>query len=297
MHPLPALRELGGIARWTQLAERGVTHPGLTAAVARGEIRRHHRGCYALPGTPRDAVLATIFRAELSCVSFAQREGLPVYPSPDLVHLRVPASRGLGLPRRRPDQSVVLHRTDPAVPHLPLTHLDLAANCTGPREQLALVDGGLRTGLIGRRDLDLLTHADVARRAWIRRHADPRSESLSETCVRVELNEAGLRAVPQAHLPEVGRVDFLVEGAVVLEVDSRAHHSGYEASARDRERDRAAITQGYVPLRYMFHDALERPRDIVDDVVATLMRIGRLTPELRTRMDAAARVSGWRELL
>ncbi|MFN3866814.1 MAG: type IV toxin-antitoxin system AbiEi family antitoxin domain-containing protein [Demequina sp.] len=297
MHPAVALRRLGGVARWKQLAETGVTHPALTSAVARGEVRRVHRGCYALPGVSRDDVLATIFRGTLTCLSYALQEGLPVYPSPAITHVQVPHSRGLGLVRRRPDQHVVLHRADLSMYPHPIERLDHLHHCTGPREQLAIIDAALNVGLIQRRDLDQLAGGTAARRDWLRRHADGRSQSLSETCARVEMVEAGLSVVPQYQLGGVGRVDFLVEGKVVVEIDSEAHHSGEKARARDGDRDRASTTQGYLHLRYMFHDALERPEEIVADVIGTLMRFDLLTSELRTTLGAASRVSGWRDLL
>ncbi len=296
MQPVPVLRDLGGVARWKQLAEIGVTHPTLSAAVARGEIRRVHRGCYALPGVPRDQIAATIFRGTPTCVSYAQQEGLPVYQGAALTHLQVPQSRGLGTVRRRPADRVVLHRIDlPMYPH-PISHLDLTHHCVGVREQLAILDGALNGGLIQPRDLELLSGGTSARREWLRRHADPRSQSLSETCARVELMEAGFNVVPQFQLDAVGRVDFLVEGVLVIEIDSQAHHSGEIARARDGDRDRASTTQGYLHLRYMFHDVLEKPHEMVSDVIATLMRFGHFTPELRTRIEAASRVSGWRAL-
>ncbi|WP_062136342.1 type IV toxin-antitoxin system AbiEi family antitoxin domain-containing protein [Demequina aestuarii] len=296
MHPVPVIRRFGGAARWKQLSETGVSHAALTAAVARGEVRRVHRGCYALPGVPEHQVLATIFRGTPTCVSYARQEGLPVYPGPAATHLQVPQSRGLGAARRRPDERVVLHRIDlPTHPH-PMLHLDLTHHCVGPREQLAILDGALNAGLVRPEHLELLVGGTSARREWLRRHADPRSQSLSETCARVELVEAGLDVVPQFPLNGVGRVDFLVEGVLVVEIDSQAHHSEERARARDGDRDRASTTQGYPHLRYMFHDALDRPEEIVADVIGTLMRFGYLTPELRTRIAAASRVSGWREL-
>ncbi|WP_234988098.1 DUF559 domain-containing protein [Demequina sp. NBRC 110056] len=201
----------------------------------------------------------------------------------------------MGIVRKRPAQEVVVHRT-PQMPTTAAQQIDLSALCCGPREQLALVDAALRDGLISRGDIAAFVCGWTPRRTWLAAMADARSESLSETCARVELVEAGFTVVPQFQLRAVGRVDFLVEGSVVVEIDSAAHHSGEDAKARDRDRDRAATTQGYATLRYMFHDAVERPEVIVDDVHATLLRSGLLTPTVRTKLAAAARVSGWREL-
>ncbi|MDN4480161.1 hypothetical protein [Demequina muriae] len=183
------------------------------------------------------------------------------------------------------------------MPRTAADHIDLAALCCGPREQLALIDAALRVGALDLRAIQGFVYGSSDRRRWLARMADARAESLSETCARVEMVEAGLTVVPQFRLSGVGRVDFLVEGVVVVEIDSQAFHSGEEARARDGDRDRAATTQGYPTLRYMFHDAAERPHEIVADVVATLLRIGRLSPTVRTKIAAAARVSGWRSLL
>jgi very-short-patch-repair endonuclease len=38
----------------------------------------------------------------------------------------------------------------------------------------------------------------------------------------------------------VGRVDFLVEGWLIIECDSKAHHEGWDKQRRDRRRDLAA---------------------------------------------------------
>ncbi|WP_297083833.1 DUF559 domain-containing protein [uncultured Demequina sp.] len=185
----------------------------------------------------------------------------------------------------------------PKPPRTAIDHLDLAALCTEPRQQLALVDAALRLGLIRPADLAGFSQGSRARREWLVRMADGRAESLSETYARVEMVEAGLGVVPQAQVPGVGRVDFIVEDAVTVEIDSEAFHSGEKARARDGSRDRAATTQGYLPMRFSFHDAVERPDQIVADVVGTLTRWERLTPTVRTNLNTAARVSGWRELL
>lgn len=295
MDPVNALRTYRGVARWAELQRAGVARSSLLEACDRGLVTRPHRGVFALPRVPREDVLARVFRADLCCISWCQGRDLPVYPAPSVSHLAVPQSRAMGLPRSRPVDEVVMHRVA-STPRTAAEQVDLSALCIPPREQLALVDASLRRGLISREEVEAFTHGSRERRAWLFQMADARSESLSETCARVELVEAGLDVTPQYEFPAVGRVDFLVEGAVVVEIDSEAHHSGEKARARDGRRDRASTTQGSPALRYMFHDALERPAEIVDDVVATLMRMDRLTPTVRTKLARAARVSGWRAL-
>jgi hypothetical protein len=64
-----------------------------------------------------------------------------------------------------------------------------------------------------------------------------------------------IMVVPQAEVPDLGRVDWLLsfEGgdlSVILEVDGLAYHDGQEQFANDRRRDRAALHAGNIPIRF-----------------------------------------------
>ena len=78
--------------------------------VARGSVRRVHRGCYAVPGVGREIIAATVFRAEVTCVSAADLYGLTVLDRSDRVHLSVPRPRGTSRPGLRDGDTVVIHR-------------------------------------------------------------------------------------------------------------------------------------------------------------------------------------------
>lgn len=280
-----ALAASGGTARWLDLVAAGVPGPALTRAVAKGRVDRPHRGCYALPGTPRATVLATVFRGQLSCVTWAASVGLPVEVRPTLVHLAVPESRGLGLARLRPDAEVVLHRVGVWPQEFRWTHLDVASLCTTPIQQLALVDAALARGELTRADLATFRYGDQRRRRWLVRAADARAQSLGETYLRVALREAGLRVVPQARIGSVGAVDLLVEDGLVVEVDGFAYHSDSSAFAADRIRDRDLALAGFVTARFTHAEVVESLPEVVGDVLALAWRRG-LTPpparELRT---------------
>ncbi|MFV0285247.1 MAG: endonuclease domain-containing protein [Demequina sp.] len=293
MDAMEGLRRLGGVARGVELTRAGVGRDNLLAHVQTGRVERAHRGCFALPGTPREAVLASIFRAEPACVTALTAWELPLYPAQSRTHLLVPESRGPGLPRRRPTDEVVLHRAEGIASVA--DHLDLAAHCVGPMQQLALADAALGRGLVSRDELRALRRGTAERRAWVAEMADPRAGSISESVARVDLVEAGFEVTPQASFAGIGRVDLVVEDAVVVELDGVAYHSDSVAFRADRERDRALALLGYRVLRYTFMEVMNGA-PIADDVAGVLWRAGRLTPAIRTRMDAASRVSGWRAL-
>jgi very-short-patch-repair endonuclease len=280
-----------GCARFKDLAEAGISRQDLRAAVACHRIVRPHRGCYALPGAPKEVVLSTLFRAELTCISWASQVGIPVERPASHVHLGVPASRGLGLPRQRPCDEVVLHRAGAYDLDFAIGHLDIAAACTTPIQQVALLDAALARGFIVPSELRQLSSGSARRRDWIRRRIHAGAQSLGESYARVGLQEAGMRVAPQARLAGVGAVDLLVEGRIVVEVDGYRYHSGKRSFADDRDRDRAVTLLGLTPVRFTHTDAVERLADLVEEVRAVLWRVGVGSESLRTAMDIAARGS------
>jgi hypothetical protein len=60
----------------------------------------------------------------------------------------------------------------------------------------------------------------------IRRQADGRSMSGTESKLRVACISAGLRVDPQASIAHVGFVDLLIDGWLIVEADSREFHDG-----------------------------------------------------------------------
>lgn len=297
MEPLRAVEQRGGVARWAELQRVGVSREALLAAVHRGELVRPHRGCYSLPGADRERVLASVFRATPTCLTWCASHGLPLLTEDERIHLGVPQPRALGDPRSRPVDEVVIHRHLPTRGALARQHLDIVGLCTTPLEQVALWDAAINRGLVRSEESLLLTRGTEQRRSRVIGAIDGRAQSPLETVARVALREAGFSVTPQVLLPGVGRVDLLVEGRVVVETDGYAFHHDREQFARDRKRDRALELSGYAVLRYTSADVLQSASGVVDDVIGVMWRRGWLTPTVRTNLDAAARVSrfGWRD--
>lgn len=285
------LRLHHGCARYKDLIAAGVSREQLRAAESSQRIVRVHRGCYALPEASRERQLATVFRGQLTCVTWARSVGLPVEIHEPLIHLGVPSSRALGLARERPCDEVVLHRGGDYDADFAIGHLDVTAACTTPIQQLAIVEAALCKGMIVPSDVTQLASGTASRREWIRRHAHAGVQSLGETYARVALQEAGLEVTPQVRLPGVGTIDLLVEGRLVVEIDGYSYHSGKAQFAVDRDRDRAVILMGLTPVRFTHTDAVERLSELVEEVHAVLWRVGGSSPTLRTRIARATRES------
>ena len=64
----------------------------------------------------------------------------------------------------------------------------------------------------------------------------------------------------------VGRVDFVVDGWLIIECDSRAHPEGWAKQKRDRERDLAAAALGYTTIRPIAEDIFGRPGHILEQI-------------------------------
>ncbi|WP_440589480.1 DUF559 domain-containing protein [Microbacterium testaceum] len=73
----------------------------------------------------------------------------------------------------------------------------------------------------------------------------------------------------------MGRVDFVVEKWLIIECDSKAHHSSWEAQREDRRRDRAAAAAGYFTLRLIAEDILYRPETVRAAIAGLAPRLRR----------------------
>jgi very-short-patch-repair endonuclease len=121
-------------------------------------------------------------------------------------------------------------------------------------------------------DIGDFTATSRARRAWLLHNADARAESPAETVTRYELRAAGHRVTPQRVFPGIGRVDLVVDDAVVVETDGRDYHSDPAAFSRDRRRDRQLAAMGFVVLRYPSGEAIRSRGNVLRDVEAVLKR-------------------------
>ncbi|NTV39589.1 MAG: GxxExxY protein [Demequinaceae bacterium] len=140
----------------------------------------------------------------------------------------------------------------------------------GRLDQLIMLDAALNRRSLELKALDGFTVTSARTVAWLRARADSSAESPIETIARLSLATLGVRVLSQVTIPGVGRVDFLVEDSVIVEMDGRAHHSDAAAFSRDRARDRAAAALGLVVLRFTFADATTCPGLIAGDVLAAL---------------------------
>ena len=95
-----------------------------------------------------------------------------------------------------------------------------------------------------------------------------------EVCARFHLLANGFRFQEEVPLPGIGRVDFLIDGWLILEVDGYAFHSGRMQYRKDRERWNCSSSGGWVTLRITAEMILHRPAEFIGLVERTRLAWG-----------------------
>ena len=130
---------------------------------------------------------------------------------------------------------------------------------------------------------------------WLASVCDPWAQSPLESLARLELRASGLEVATQVHIPGVGRVDFVVEDCVVVEVDGRAYHSDSERFSEDRRRDIAAQEMGLMVARFTHTDVVNRPGTVAAGVKRLLRSETRRYASGQHRYPVRVATRGWGE--
>lgn len=97
----------------------------------------------------------------------------------------------------------------------------------------------------------------------------PHSESVAETCMRLLLDDQGIRYTQQEIISYEGhtyRADFLLHTTrlhgrpVILEVDGNVKYNAKEDLVREKTRQDRLLHAGYAVVRISAKDAIYRPR-------------------------------------
>jgi len=172
---------------------------------------------------------------------------------------------------RLPLTQLPSHGTLAALPDV-LLH---ALLCLPELESLVMVECSYNRG-----DIDL---------AFLRRHLsgnrcgkarkvlskiDRGADSLLETLARVLFKDAGISTETQTQIwiDGIGRVDFLLEGFLIVEIDGLAFHLEARQFKKDRRRDNSAILQGLPVLRFFYDDVVHSPESVLAQVREVLAR-------------------------
>ena len=259
------------------LLEHGLNGSQITVLVRSNRLIRVRRDHYAAPETDRHTVEAVCVGGRLACVSAAWELGIFAFDA-RFKHLHVgrEASR-LRSARSRSDRLNAVPRRGVEVHWWPLIEPEDGTEfCVGARDALAqliqcqprhfavaALDTALHEKCVSPSQLDEIFANVPAKYRVLRDQIDARADAGQESVLRQIILKAGMRCDIQVTMRGVGRVDVLVEGCVVVEADSNAHHKSWEQHIRDRTRDRILAGQGYLTLRVLYQDIMFDPAEVV----------------------------------
>lgn len=267
MDAIEHLAQLGGVARTGQLLAAGFTRTDISRLVETG-ARQPRRGIFMLPDAKTGFVAAIRHNARLSCISAAEHYGLWLREPPAEHHLACNHGYGKGFIR---------HRTSRFDPHptLPLAAIEdvvlHALGCLPAPASTAIATSAIRLHGV---PLELLKDQLGGDRSGPVRTAlrelDLRAESIVEVDAQHLFRTNGIAYEPQVQIPGIGRVDFLIEGFLILEVDGYAFHSTRKALRQDLARNNASTVNGYPVLRYPPEVIWYEPERVVAEIRAVL---------------------------
>ncbi|WP_415032175.1 endonuclease domain-containing protein [Gordonia sp. (in: high G+C Gram-positive bacteria)] len=133
---------------------------------------------------------------------------------------------------------------------------------------IVVADSVLCTKKMGIADLQrALTGLISAKHQRLLEKCDPRSQSGTETITRLRLRAANYKVVVQPRIPGVGHSDLRI-GKLILECDSKQHHTNLEDYERDRWRDRKSLLAGFVTIRLTYSMVIHQWAEVFADIQA-----------------------------
>ncbi|MEV4669347.1 endonuclease domain-containing protein [Microbacterium sp. LWO12-1.2] len=258
------------------LISHGFTVQRIRRSLRSGALVRLRRDRYMRQGAPDAVAAAGSIGARVTCLTLLQMLGIFVLSAKEW-HFEVTRnSSRFALP---PKEKVHLHwaaSSEQRFLHVTGLHAAIrhAVRCQQPRAALATLDSLLHHGLVTREQLAAL-FAELPRRFQaLLMLADGSAASGPETFVRLMLRALGVSYETQVHLAGVGYVDFVVEGWLIIECDSKEFHEGWEKQMEDRRRDLAAARLGYVTVRPLATDILHDFTAVQRELAAIIAALG-----------------------
>ena len=276
------LRKRHGITKLSSLRHAELTPTMLPQPIG------HYRGwIYDKNSFTLDQVRAFVYNACISCVSAAQIYELPILMEerPQKTHLSVSYNRGMHPSKLRRFDDVCVHREQFVSDEERRTHvasigtvLERVLVCMPLKVSLPMLDAARNRGLY---DVSTLTIPPTGSRLPHLREAlslsSDRARSILETVARLQLIDMGLTPQVGVWIEEVGEVDMIILGFIVIEVDGWAFHSSKEQREKDLKRDRELLRRGFIVLRFTYDDVMNG--DFAREVPVSVTALRRLVPE------------------
>ncbi len=278
-----AVLRRGGLAATFELYADGHTRRELAEAVATNRVVRVRQGWYANPAVHPTLREASRIGGRTTCISGLALHGFWTVPSTDLhvavardaCRLRARTSAQLRLAElKRPGVRVHWGDHDDGTPFLlqPIACLKHAIACQPAEVVTAAADSVLhKRPWLAAEWRELVASGHLIDRPWLDR-IDGICESGIESIWWFWMRRLDLPIARQAHIPGVGRVDFLIGTRLVVEVDGFAYHSNPAQFEADRRRNALLSRLGYRVLRFSYLQVMESWPDVERAVLAAVLR-------------------------
>ncbi|WP_052676292.1 type IV toxin-antitoxin system AbiEi family antitoxin domain-containing protein [Microbacterium hydrocarbonoxydans] len=266
------------------LLQTGLSGRQITSAVRSGRLTRLRRDRYVRGDAGDDVMLAAQIGGRVTCLSLLRMLGIFVLEV-ERLHVHVPRNGSRFTGHRKGRARVHWgEASDSAFRHVTTLAeaISHSVRCQDARAALATLDSLMHHQLVTRDELTAIFRLLPARFGVLLRLVDPSAASGPETFMRLILRTLGVQYETQVWIPHVGYVDFVVEGWLIIECDSKEFHEGWEKQKEDRARDIAAARVGYVTVRPLASDILHATSD-------TQTAIGQMIEALRPRVGAPRR--------
>jgi len=239
----------GGVARAATLIAAGARRSDLRRHVAAGELVRVREGVYALPSADEAVRIAAAHGGALACVSALRRYGVWLLSEPG-IHVWL-GDGGRAHPHAGCGCTVHWDagHAEPGMVGIERALVQIAT-CQGDEAFFVAFESAWRLGMIDRGARRVIRAHLPARMRYLVDLARGDADSGLESLVRLRLARLGITVRSQVAIAGVGRVDFLIDGRIILEIDGRENHEGVTMRHKDLRRDAAAAARGYVTLRF-----------------------------------------------
>ena len=249
------IKTLTHVRTRADLLSAGYTDRRIRKALRSGQVTKLRRYWYGTNATPIDVAGALRREHRLTCVSALALHGAFVVETPG------PHEVGRQC-RCTTSDSPILHPRLRAWPDdepvMPVRQaLDHMCRCLSAEGAAITLESALNKKLITTDDLSEILVGLPHRKRLAIGTPDGRAMSGPETRVRRFFERRGVRVTPQFPLPGGGYADMLVGELLLVECDSRTHHTDSRAFASDRRRDQRNVLLGYTVVRLTYHDVME----------------------------------------
>ena len=276
MDTLDYLAQLGGVGRTSQFLAAGFSRTEVARLAGSAGIRQPRRGVLALPECRPEFEAALWHNARVTCASAAGHYGLWLREPPAQHHLACNHGHGGGFVRHR----TVRFGAHPALPVAAIEDVVLhAMTCLAPPASTAIATSAMRLHGVPLERLKAQLIGDRSGPALnALQQLDLRAESIVEVDAQHLFRTHGIGYDAQVYLPGLGRVDFLIEGFLIVEMDGCAFHSSRKALRRDLGRNNASTLKGFAVLRYMPEHIWFEPQRVLAEIRAVLGQPPRPVP-------------------